>query len=1312
MVGTHHDEPRDYSFGALALMLRERVGLTQQELAALAGVSERAIQTWEAGESYPSAESLKRLIAAYLDRGMFAAGREAAEAAALWAAVPQHAVRRRKVPFDRTWFASLLARRPAEGGAVEIPPMVLDSPDPALDGVWSEEDRRSAVPRREDWGEAPDSSLFHGRTDELDRLTRWVVAERCRLIALLGMGGIGKTCLAARLTHTLATRFDCIFWRSLANALPFDEWLGAAIRFLSAQQQAVLPGGVDARLGLLLDLLRARRCLLVLDNWETVLHAGEPVARCRDGYEGYGLLLKRLAEAPHQSCLVLTSRESPHELVPLAGTPGAARAHRLRGLAAEEGRAMLQDKALAGDLADWDTLVARFGGNALALRVVGETIAALFGGDIAAFLAEPAVIFGDLRQLLDGQRARLSPLERSLLYWLAIAREPVTVGGLATNVSPTITRAGVCEGVEALLRRSLVDAGEGGCAFSLPPAVQEYVTERLIEDAHEEIANGRPALLCSHALVKATARDYVRRSQERVIAMPLLERLTATCGDAKEAERRLAAMLHGWRDRAHAYQGYGPGNVVNLLRLLRGNLRDLDLSRLAIRHVYLQGVEAQDTSLAGAYLSGAVLTEAFSYPTSVALSVDDAYLAAGTSAGQVLLWRVADRSALLSVQGHTGMVYAVALSRDGRVLVSGSQDGTVKLWEVPNGRLRASLLGHTGVVYGVAFSDDGRLVASGSHDGTVKLWEAPSGRLLATLQGHTAGIWSVALSGDGRLLASGSQDGTVKLWEAPRSRLGESSVAGAAASLPAGNGRSGGEQGQLLATLQGHTAGIWSVALSGDGRLLASGSQDGTAMLWEVPSGRLLTTLQGHTSGVRGVALSGDGRLLASGSYDGTLKIWETSSGRLLATLQGHTGVVLAVALQGLVASGSFDGSLRLWEAPSGRLVATLQGHTGGIQGVAFSTDGRLLASGGQDGTVRLWDASGGRLRATLRGHTGGVQGLALSGDRRLLASASNDGTIKLWEVSSGRLLASLQGHTGVVWGVALSGDGHLVASGSYDGTARLWEAPGGRLLATLQGHTGLVFGVALSADGRLVASGSFDETVKLWEAPSGRPLATLQGHHGGIYSVALSGDGRLVASGSTDGTVRLWEAPSGRLLAILQGHTGAVWGVAISCDGRIVASASFDGTVRLWAAPSGRPLASLQGHTRAVYGVALSGDGRLVASGSFDGTARLWGASAVVAATTREGDAYQASRSAAPESITCLRTVRPDRLYERMDITGLSGITDAQRAALIALGAMERGTTAWVGGASEPVLMGHRAGTAQDSPRQDRVSAPGEHTV
>src|SRR5205814_810607 len=253
-----------------------------------------------------------------------------------------------------------------------------------------------------------------------------------------------------------------------------------------------------------------------------------------------GTLMRRVGETPHQSCLVVTSREVPPELGPLRGELGPVRTLGLVGLDIEDGQALLRDKRLDGDASDWQALVTGCGGNGLALKMVGETIRELFSGSISAYLE------------------------------YASATPGMLVGG------------------------------------------------------------------ARHPLLKATAKDYVRRNQERLIVAPLLERLVATSGSARAAEGRLRSLLDRLRARPLDEQGYGPGNLVNLLRLLRGDLRRVDLSGLAIRQAYLQDVEAQGASLAGSQLSETVLGEAFNYPTSrPTLSADGAYLAVGTANGEI-----------------------------------------------------------------------------------------------------------------------------------------------------------------------------------------------------------------------------------------------------------------------------------------------------------------------------------------------------------------------------------------------------------------------------------------------------------------------------------------------------------------------------------------------------------------------------------------------------------------------------------------------------------------------------------------------------
>src|SRR5438046_5246785 len=177
---------------------------------------------------------------------------------------------------------------------------------------------------------------------------------------------------------------------------------------------------------------------------------------------------------------------------------------------------------------------------------------------------------------------RLSPLEHLLLTWLAVLREWTPLDTLSQVLHPRVLRAQLLEALEALRRRSLLERGQKA-SFSLQSVVMEYLTDELGERLSEEIVLGDPELLRRVALEQALAKDYVRQTQVRLLVHPLLARLRSELGADSLVEAYLLGLLAQFRAEDAAAQGYGPANVITLLTALRGPLRGLHPSRLALR---------------------------------------------------------------------------------------------------------------------------------------------------------------------------------------------------------------------------------------------------------------------------------------------------------------------------------------------------------------------------------------------------------------------------------------------------------------------------------------------------------------------------------------------------------------------------------------------------------------------------------------------------------------------------------------------------------------------------------------------------------
>src|SRR3989440_6988347 len=527
------------------LPLRSAIGLPQAGLAESLGVSRKAVGGWESGGSYPKASHLKALLTLAVQQGTFPAGREAEEIRAFWQAAHQ------KVLLDESWLSALLSQdhRPLER---MMPPSIEVTGDvtPAL--------AAPASGPRVEWGEALDVPSFYGREGELATIAQWVVQERCRAVSVLGMGGIGKSALVTSAMRRMAVHFQVVIFRSLRDAPACETLVEECLQVLAPQPLNLAPADLEHRLSLLLEHLREQRVLLVLDNLESLLLEGEVLGHLRPDYEGYARLLRSVAQTAHQSCLLLTSREKPAALRALEGPKTPVRSLRLLGLEASACEQLLAEHELVGSPQERALLVERYAGNPLALNIVAETIVELFGGAIGPFLAQDTLVFGSISDLLAEQFARLSSVEQTVLLWLAIMREPVSLEELLAVLVTPLSRAQVLEAVDGLRRRSLIERGQRLGSFTLQSVVLEYVSAHLVDLASEEIVQGRLALLIQYGLSQAQAKDYVRQTQQRLLVAPLLVRLESASRGASDVEERLRFLLDQVRSWNQDAQGYGP----------------------------------------------------------------------------------------------------------------------------------------------------------------------------------------------------------------------------------------------------------------------------------------------------------------------------------------------------------------------------------------------------------------------------------------------------------------------------------------------------------------------------------------------------------------------------------------------------------------------------------------------------------------------------------------------------------------------------------------------------------------------------------
>ncbi|MFM8274400.1 MAG: hypothetical protein ACKODX_19010 [Gemmata sp.] len=618
---------------------------------------------------------------------------------------------------------------------------------------------------------------------------------------------------------------------------------------------------------------------------------------------------------------------------------------------------------------------------------------------------------------------------------------------------------------------------------------------------------------------------------------------------------------------------------------------------------------------------------------------------ASASGNQVHTWDPATGK-LIKVLVNLGKtdkpVKALAYSPDGKWLAVGADDGVLRVVESDTGKAVYTSPSRNARIERVAFAPNGKLVALGDSNAQVAVYvpAGPGNQLAMSVQGADQGeVVGVAFGADGASVFTAGRDGKVRLTAGPDAE-----------------GKSVGNTATKLRDFVGHGGPVTGLAVTADGKLLATSSEDKTVRVWDTTSGKQLRSFQGHMTKATAVAVRRDGRQVASASEDGAVRVWDlntTDEHRAVADSKESLWAV-AVSPDGKrVAAAGADRSIRVYSPDSGKVEATLDAGAA-MTALAFLPDGNRLVAAGGDKVVKVWDVSAKKVVQDLPGHALAVLAVAAGEDGGLVVSGSADATVRGFDPATGKEqwkwmsrkaacavsvrkggkqvavgladgglavidvtsaapkeLSSQSAHTAGTTCVAYSPDGNRLATVGGDGALRVWSAGAAGALVPLAKFDGQAVPnsttgsaplstVAFSPDGRFVAAGGADAVVRVWDVQTKSEVRGLRGHTDWVTSVAFGPDGRFLASvaAEKDNALRVFELPPLDSGSAAGGHLLAVNAVAVSPNGKLVATAGTDQTIKVWDVATGKEVATLVGNADTPFAITFMGNDGVVMGG------------------------------------------------------------------------------------------------------------------
>lgn len=1070
-----------------------------------------------------------------------------------------------------------------------------------------------------DWNTSPKLDNFYGRDKELKQLHNLIFVENKRLIYISGIGGVGKTSLSVKFMLNYQSEFPVIIWRSLRNAPLLNHLVTDIVSVISNYQN--LEGSVDD----LLSLLRQHRCLIILDNIETIL-AEKEVGYYRSDFENYGNFIRFLGASNHQSYIILTGREKPPEITFLEEEKSQVKSINLKG-SKEASLDILKEKKILASEQEKLELAKLYNYHPLATKLVSNVIKDLFANKASNFLAQETTLLRSLNIILDEQFNRLSNTEKTIMNWLAINRELTSIEELAEDIIPPIQKSQLLSALQSLKWRSLLEIQDG--KYSQQPVIMEYVLEKFINNIYQEIVNGNLDLFGKYPLTKITTKEYIRIAQTRLIIEPLITLLEKTFPVKIQLKKQLKNLLNLCKELP--FNNYGVGNIIKISEMLKialqeYNFRELPIWQTDLSNNFLRKIDFSYCDFKNVkfiHTLGAVLKIAY-HPQGEIIAISDINEI-------IYLWRVKDGQNILKLSGHNAWAWDLKFSIDGQLLISASDDKTVKVWDIKTGFCLANYELKQHKANAISITKNNKIIAIGCNCGYLELWHWQDD-IHHILQGHQGDINSLQFNHDDQFLFTASLDGTVKQWNLTDKTC--------------------------FKTFNYSQNPIHCLSISPDDKLMLTVTINGNLQMWLIESVDCLYSLDNKDIFIHQAIFCPTGNSFATAS-ESTITFWNNLTGKIIKSLIPQKGKIYSLAYSPngkIITSASQQECLISFDIETGDRIDTLYGYSNHIW--ALSTDNnKFLVSGGTDGILRLWSWEKSSPLKEIKAHKGVIFAVAWHPQKLFFASSGSDRTVKIWHGKTGEYQQQILAHTDLVFTIAWHPEGEILAIAGSSNQIKFWNFNDNNFCLQLMIKTTEIMHLSWSNNGKILAIYTRKGEVFIYDYYTDKLELIFENKEANIndirsYIAWKQNDNYLVFTGAKNQVV-IWNRKVKKLEKNLQGHLAQVVGISFIKNDQFLITVSLDTTIRIWEFSSGKCVKVFTGHQAPIPCLTIINQD-LFATGSADSTVRIW--------DVNTGE--------------CIKILRSDRPYEGMNIHHATGLTSGELDNLMSLGAINKNDT------------------------------------